>query len=250
LTVRGDPARLQQIAGNLLTNAARYSPPGKQVILAAWSEDGNAVLSVKDQGDGISAELLPKIFELFVQKDQGLARSNGGLGVGLALVRQLAELHHGRVDATSAGPGRGSEFRVILPLSERPAASEDPGAAELAKRIVLVEDQDDAREMLKELLESRGYTVFEARTGKEAIEMVERVHPDAALIDIGLPVLDGYEVAKRLRGNPQLDDVVLVALTGYGAAEDVRAALAIGFTAHLTKPADPERINEVLNGPD
>jgi two-component system CheB/CheR fusion protein len=171
--------------------------------------------------------------------------------VGLALVRQLAELHNGRVHATSDGPGRGSEFQVILPLSKQQAAPEEPGAAELAKRterIVLVEDQDDAREMLKELLESRGYTVFEARTGKEAIEMVERVHPDAALIDIGLPVLDGYEVAKRLRDNPQLDDVILVALTGYGAAEDVRAALAVGFTAHLTKPADPERINEVLNG--
>lgn len=249
LPVRGDRARLQQIIGNLLTNAIKYSHEGSPVKLSAQIHGERIIITVRDRGFGISPELLPQIFELFVQNEQGLARSQGGLGVGLALVRQLVELHSGSVEAHSAGEGKGSEFRVILPRHTSRAFETENNETEFATkagRIVIVEDQDDAREILQHLLMAKGYTVYEAKNGKEAIEVIEREQPDIALIDIGLPVLDGFAVAKRLRQNRSLDDVVLIALTGYGTANDIEAARSAGFNEHLTKPVDLQRIEKVL----
>jgi two-component system CheB/CheR fusion protein len=251
LPVRGDSARLQQIIGNLLTNAVKYSREGGTVELTAGREGEEVVVVIKDSGFGISPELLPQIFELFVQTEQGLDRSEGGLGVGLALVRQLVELHGGRVTGHSEGENRGSEFRVVLPVQHQgvqTSSKRRTGNGAGPRRVVVVEDQEDAREMLTMLLQARGYIVYQARNGAEAIETIERVHPDVALVDLGLPILDGFEVARQLRANEVLDDVILVALTGYGTNDDVRAALEAGFSAHLTKPADPLAIDEIIRG--
>ena len=251
LHVRGDRARLQQIIGNLLNNAAKYSPKGSRVELQARASAGEIQVTVRDEGYGISAELLPKIFDLFVQNEQGVDRSDGGLGVGLALVRQLVELHGGRVSAESGGLNQGSYFHVTLPRlahsTLQPTKSlERTGAQSARQRVVIVEDQDDARDMLRALLQAKGYLVFEARDGKEAIETIEEVHPHAALVDLGLPVLNGFEVARQLRNNPVLNDVLLVALSGYGSSSDVEAARAAGFNHHLTKPAELAEIERVL----
>ncbi len=248
LPVRGDPARLQQVVVNLLSNAGKYSPAGRRVRVSARTLGECVQLSVEDEGYGIAPELLPDIFELFVQREQGLARSDGGLGVGLALVRQLVTLHGGTVEAHSEGIDRGSRFVVTLPLQTHAVLSRPRAEAirHVERRVVIVEDQDDAREMLGELLEALGYIVFGAKDGQQAIALIERVHPDVALVDIGLPVLDGFSVARHIRQNPVLDDVLLVAVTGYGTDEDVRAAHQAGFGEHLTKPADPKRIEQIL----
>ncbi len=249
INVRGDAARLQQIVGNLLTNALKYSPRGSRVELRTERADERVTIVVRDEGDGISSELMPHIFELFVQTEQGIDRHQGGLGVGLALVRQLVGLHGGEVFARSEGLGEGSEFRVTLPLQTHVLVDADVQREEerpAARRVVLVEDQRDARAMMKSLLEMMGHVVFEAADGEEGIEQIERVHPDVALVDIGLPRLDGFGVARAIRKNPVLDDIVLVALTGYGAEDDVTAARAAGFTEHLTKPADVNKLKEIL----
>jgi CheY-like chemotaxis protein len=253
LAVRGDNARMQQVIVNLLSNAARYSPPGSPIVLSAKPEAGRngdwIVLEVKDQGRGISPSMLSDIFEMFVQDEQGLERSAGGLGIGLTLVRQIVELHGGKVEAHSDGVGKGSTFVVRFPRLPH-AVIHRPNESQLAadaRRIVVVEDQDDSREMLCLLLRSMGHTVTEECDGGQAIGAIEREHPDIALIDIGLPVITGYEVARKLRGNPLLDDVILVALTGYGRDSDVEAAKAAGFDAHLTKPADAHVIDDVIS---
>lgn len=249
LPVRGDRARLQQIVSNLLTNAARYSPVGTRVDLRARCDDERVELLVEDGGYGIAPELLPQIFDLFVQTEQGLDRSEGGLGVGLALVRKLVELHGGEVLAHSDGADRGSAFRVTLPRHAPGLPTAEPSrppAGTGRQRVVLVEDQADAREMLKAVLEAMGFEVFEASDGEQAIATIARVRPDVALVDIGLPVIDGFEVARRLRAKPELDDVLLVALTGYGTEDDIEAARAAGFGEHLTKPADPKQIEEII----
>lgn len=250
LPVFGDPARLQQVVSNLLSNAVRYSPVKGRVELTVGREDEWAVISVRDQGEGIEPELLPQIFELFVQSDQALDRSQGGLGVGLTLVRQIVDLHGGSVRAHSEGKGEGSEFTVRLPLSARDAVeAERPAevpAGNGARRVVLVEDQADAREMLALLLSAKGHTVFQAPDGPAGISEIERIVPDAAIVDIGLPTISGYDVARRVRANPALDGVLLVALTGYGAQSDIRAARDAGFDAHVTKPADAEKLAAIL----
>jgi two-component system CheB/CheR fusion protein len=253
LAVRGDNARMQQVIVNLLSNAARYSPPGSPIVLSAKPEAGGngdwIVLEVKDQGRGISPSMLSDIFEMFVQDEQGLERSAGGLGIGLTLVRQIVELHGGKVEAHSDGVGKGSTFVVRFPQLPHAVihrANESQLAAD-ARRIVVVEDQDDSREMLCLLLRSMGHIVMEECDGAQAIGAIEREHPDIALIDIGLPVITGYEVARKLRENPLLDDVILVALTGYGRDSDVEAAKAAGFDAHLTKPAEAHVIDDVIS---
>jgi PAS domain S-box-containing protein len=251
LAVRGDAARMQQVIVNLLSNAARYSPPGKTIRLSVDRDGELVVLKCKDEGRGISKSMLSEIFELFVQNEQGLERSHGGLGIGLTLVRQIVELHGGTVEARSDGPGMGSEFIVKLPRQRHAVVSAAPGmseAEEVPRRILVVEDQDDAREMLRVILESKGHVVLDAADGRSALETIEREHPDVALIDIGLPVMSGYQVARKVRENPVLDDVMLVALTGYGRETDVNAAREAGFDAHVTKPADPELIDEILTG--
>jgi two-component system CheB/CheR fusion protein len=252
VTVDGDGARLQQVAANLLSNAARHSLPGSRIELTLRTESGQAILSVRDFGSGIEANLLPKIFELFVQSDQSARRANGGLGIGLALVRRIVDLHEGTVIAKSEGRGCGSEFIVKIPTSTTGTdhTSKTPLNADEACRIVLVEDQDDAREMMRALLELRGHTVIDVGNAREAIETIRREKPDAAVVDIGLPELSGYDVARAVRKSPGCDQMLLVALTGYGSQSDVRAAEESGFDAHLTKPAEPERLFRLIANRD
>jgi two-component system CheB/CheR fusion protein len=247
--MNGDMARLQQVVVNLLSNAATYSAPNTSVELRVGINGDQAVLRVVDRGFGIESEMLGKIFELFVQAEQRIDRPRGGLGVGLSLARSIVELHGGTIEARSDGPNMGSEFLVRLPLSttanvqaERQARVRGP-----RRRVVIVEDQHDAREMMRMLLESLDHVVLDAEDGAAALELIAREKPDAALIDIGLPVMSGYEVAQRIRENKDLQHVLLVALTGYGAATDVSAAESAGFDAHLVKPADLVRIEELLS---
>ena len=248
LPVRGDAARIQQVVVNLLSNAARYSPPGSPIHVSAGVEGDYVVLNVKDRGRGISPSMLSDIFDLFVQDGQGLERSTGGLGIGLTLVRQIVELHGGTVEAHSDGIGQGSEF--VVKLMRQPHAiiqrQRDAKYASDVLRILVVEDQDDSREMLRVLLESMGHVILEEADGASAVTAIEREHPDVALVNIGLPVMSGYEVARRIRGNSLFDDVVLIALTGYGRDSDIAAAKSAGFDAHITKPADSHAIDEVL----
>jgi two-component system CheB/CheR fusion protein len=250
LPVRGDAARLQQVVGNLLSNAARYSERGSQVLVKAAREDAEVVLRVIDQGRGIEPGMREAIFDLFVQEEQGLDRRGGGLGVGLTLVRQIVGLHNGSVEARSEGRGRGSEFIVRLPYQDQAILTRpsEPTAAvnDSARRVALAEDQSDARQMLRVLLEQQGHIVLEATDGPSAVSLIERSHPDVAIVDIGLPDMDGYEVARRIRQQRQLDDVLLIALTGYGAAADVKLAHGAGFDDHLTKPCDSSRLAELI----
>ena len=249
--VVGDPARLQQIQANLLSNASKYSPRGAQVRFELRRQDGQAMIRVADRGQGIEAHMLPRIFDLFVQGDQSLARSEGGLGIGLTLLRSLVELHHGRVEAHSDGPGKGSAFTVWLPLA--PAASPnadgaDGGPRAAVRTVVLVEDQADARRMMQLLLESEGVRVFPAENGLEGVALIERIQPDLALVDLGLPVMSGFDLARRIRQDDRNARTRLVALSGYGQDSDVQASLAAGFDEHLTKPPDPARLDRLLRG--
>jgi CheY-like chemotaxis protein len=240
---------MQQVVLNLLSNAARYSPVGSPIDLTVTIEDDSVYLKVRDQGRGISPSMLSDIFELFVQDDQGLERSTGGLGIGLTLVRQIVELHNGKVKAHSEGFGKGSEFVVKLPRQPHAVIRRQNEQYTHAgtRRVLIVEDQDDSREMLRVLLESMGHVVVEKAVGASAVAAIEREHPDIALIDIGLPIMSGYEVARRIRENRSLEDVVLVALTGYGRESDIQAAKAAGFDTHVTKPADIHVMDEVLS---
>jgi two-component system, chemotaxis family, CheB/CheR fusion protein len=246
--VRGDANRLQQVVVNLLSNAATYSPPGTRVLLELSMMGDECVLRVCDRGFGIPSEMIDRIFELFVQGDQHLDRSVGGLGVGLSLARNIVELHAGTIEAHSDGPDCGSEFVVRLPVLRRALAPRrdikpNPGGR---CRIVLVEDQDDSREMLQILLQKRGHVVIDAADGAAAIEAIEREHPDVALVDIGLPNISGYEVAREIRSREHLDDVLLVALTGYGAPADVASAREAGFDEHVIKPVELGTIEQIL----
>ena len=250
LPVLGDPARLQQIQANLLSNASKYSPRGSEVRLSLTREGSHAVIRVADDGRGIESEVLPKIFDLFVQGTQSLARSEGGLGIGLTLLRSLVELHDGRVTADSAGRGQGSTFTVWLPLALTATAVVVPPTGHRGRvhTVVIVEDQADARRMLQMLLERDGLQVFTAANGREGADLIERVHPDLALVDLGLPVMSGYELARQVRGNSGNGRTHLVALSGYGQDRDVQAALEAGFDEHLTKPPDPDRLEQLLSG--
>jgi two-component system, chemotaxis family, CheB/CheR fusion protein len=248
LFVDGDGARLQQVVANLLSNAARYSEGGSNVELSLRAEGRSVVLSVRDWGVGIEPAFLPHVFDLFAQSDRAARLARGGLGIGLTLVRRIVELHDGTVEAKSAGPGLGSEFVVRIPMSTGAAARASQPAVGGAEqcRIVLVEDQPDAREMMRALLELRGHTVVDVGDAREAIETIGREQPDVAVVDIGLPELSGYDVARAVRSGPGGDQVFMVALTGYGSQADVRAAEEAGFDAHLTKPAEPERLFQLL----
>jgi len=251
LVVIGDMARLQQIQANLLSNASKYSPRGAHVCFELRRLGGEAMIRVTDHGRGIDAAVLPHIFDLFVQGHQTLARSEGGLGIGLTLLKSLVELHKGRVDAYSDGPDRGSVFTVWLPLappSAIAAGTSDYRSRKAVRTVVIVEDQDDARHMLQILLEIDGLQVFSAANGLEGVECIERVRPDLALVDLGLPVMSGYELARRIRQNPQNAVTRLVALSGYGQDSDIQASLEAGFDEHLTKPPDPARLDALLKG--
>jgi two-component system CheB/CheR fusion protein len=253
LRVQGDATRLTQVMQNLLNNAAKYTDPGGRIELTARREDDAAVLRVKDNGVGIAAELLPRVFDLYTQADQTLDRAHGGLGVGLTLVRKLIELHGGTVSAASAGPGQGSEFAVRLPLLEgeraapKPAAGAAPGAKKgPQRRILVVDDNRDAAASLAMLLGLLGNETRLAHDGPGALEAAHLFKPEVVFLDIGLPGMDGYEVARRLRERPELAGTVLAALTGWGQEEDRRRAQEAGFDHHLTKPADPAALQQLL----
>lgn len=247
--VEADPVRLHQVLINLLSNAAKYSDRGRTVRLSAHREGSQAVLSVRDEGIGMSDRVLASVFEPFVQVGTSMSRSEGGLGIGLSLVRSIVELHGGTVSAHSDGPGQGSEFVVRLPLSYAvPAAPGPSGPARATRRlsVLVIEDNADVRHMLKTLLELEGHDVESAVDGLQGLEMIELYQPDVALVDIGLPGLDGYELARQVRGNPENENVYLVALTGYGERKDRRRALQSGFDAHLAKPVDLEDLLRLL----
>jgi two-component system, chemotaxis family, CheB/CheR fusion protein len=246
--VRGDASRLQQVVANLLSNAATYSGKRGRVELRVEHDGKRVDLQVADRGIGIEPEMIGKIFELFVQAEQRIDRPRGGLGVGLSLARSVVELHGGTIEAYSDGPGRGSRFVVQLPLQSNAIRGliDRPVKAPRRCRLVVVEDQADSREMLRVLLEKRSHIVIEAADGARGVEVIEREHPDAALIDIGLPEISGYEVARQVRCRKHLDDVLLIALTGYGASGDVSAAREAGFDFHVCKPAGLAQIEELL----
>ena len=246
--VDGDPTRLEQIVTNLLTNALKYTPPTGTIHVTTARERDQIVLRVADDGIGIDARLLPRIFDQFIQADRGPARTEGGLGLGLTLVKHLVELHGGTVTAASDGPGRGSVFTVHLPAASPPAAAQPSLStpSPTRRRVVLVEDQADAREMMRLSLELSGHEVFEAGDGPGAVEVLLRIVPDIAFVDLGLPIFDGYEVARRVR-SVHGPTIVLIALTGYGQPEDRARAEAAGFDLHLVKPVDPEVVSELVS---
>jgi two-component system CheB/CheR fusion protein len=249
LPVRGDANRLVQVVVNLLSNAANYSPRGSVVRLVVTVEADAGVLRVIDHGVGIESDLQGRIFDLFVQSEQRLDRSRGGLGVGLSLAKNIVDLHGGAIEVHSDGPGTGSDFKVTIPLISRtlPRMRPDGATGRTDRcRIVLVDDQADSREMLRMLLESRDHQVIDVEDGPSAIEVITREKPDVAFIDIGLPAMNGYEVAQRIRDRPALDDVMLVALTGYGAPSDISAARAAGFDEHVIKPAELAKLERIL----
>jgi PAS domain S-box-containing protein len=247
-----DAARLEQVVVNLLTNAAKYTSDGGRIGLTVQQEGDEAVLRLRDTGVGIAPELLPRIFDLFTQAERSLDRSQGGLGIGLALVQRLVELHHGRVEVHST-LGRGSEFVVRLPVMLSPAPSPPtppPKAATKAAgkccRVLVVDDNVDAADSLAQLLKAYQHDARTAYDGPAAVEAAVAYRPDLILLDIGLPRMDGYEVARRVRQEPTLAGVVLVALTGYGLEADREKAKAAGFDHHLTKPADFAKVQDIL----
>jgi two-component system CheB/CheR fusion protein len=245
--VIGDPARLQQIQANLLSNASKYSARGSTVRLELTAPGGEAVIRVSDNGRGIRPDKLSKVFDLFTQGEQSLDRSEGGLGIGLTLLRSLVELHNGRVEAQSDGPGRGSTFTVRIPLAPPMWVNSEatPASNAAVKTVVVVEDQADARRMMQLLLESYGVSVYTAANGAEGASMIKRLKPELALVDLGLPIMSGFDLARQLRQHRDLT-TRLVALSGYGQDADIQAALEAGFDEHLTKPPDPKQLERLL----
>jgi PAS domain S-box-containing protein len=259
LPIRGDATRLSQVTSNLLANAAKYTPAGGHITVRGTEEDGQVVLRVRDTGIGIAADVLPHVFDLFVQERQALDRSQGGLGLGLTIVRNLVEHHRGSVSAYSQGPGFGSEFVVRLPKAAVRHVSQDPGVANApsyvpvpsfaqALRVLVVDDNLDAAEMLAAVLTAKGYQTRVAHDAPAALLVAETFRPAIGFLDLGLPVMDGYELATRLRAIPDLRHMKLVAVTGYGQASDRLKTQQAGFHHHLVKPVDLRAVDEVLSG--
>jgi CheY-like chemotaxis protein/two-component sensor histidine kinase len=253
LPVRGDAVRLAQVLGNLLNNAAKYTEEGGRIWLSAGRTEDEIVLRVRDTGMGIPADMLSSIFDLFTQVDRSLDRAQGGLGIGLTLVHKLVEMHGGRVEAFSAGANQGAEFVVHLPalVEEQPSPPSGNGQVESANharrsRVLVVDDNIDGARSMALLLEIAGHEVRTCHDGIAALEATEAFHPEVVLLDIGLPGMDGFEVARRLREQPTTPRPMLVALTGYGQAEDLRRSREAGFDHHLVKPADPATLNALL----
>jgi PAS domain S-box-containing protein len=255
LRVDADPTRLEQIITNLLTNACKYTDPGGKIWLSAEREGDHAVLRVRDNGIGVRPDMLPRIFDLFVQAERRLDRAQGGVGIGLTLVRRLVEMHGGTVHAASAGPGQGSEFLVRLPaLDAAPAARGSGTAAPVTpparrlppRRVLVVDDNEDAANTMAMLLELEGHEVRAVHDGSAALEAARQMHPEVVLLDIGMPGMDGYEVARRLRQDPHQAGVLLVAVTGWGQEDDRRRSREAGFDEHLVKPSDLARLRELF----
>ena len=250
--VNGDPTRLTQILGNLLQNASKFTPPGGRVFVALDADGASARLRVRDNGLGLDDEVRHRLFEPFAQADSTLHRTRGGLGIGLALVQALVHLHQGQVEAISDGPGKGSEFAVTLPLEagRAPAPARHDEVAEMLaqkKRILIIEDNRDFAAMLQVLLQlAGGHEVHLADSGPKGVDLARRVFPDVIICDIGLPVMDGYEVARALRSQAATRDALLIALTGYASLEDAKRAEDAGFDYHVAKGGDPEAVVHLL----
>jgi PAS domain S-box-containing protein len=250
--VRGDRTRLTQVLENLLENARKFTPRGGKIEVEVVADPARqeALMQVRDTGIGIEPELLPRLFDLFTQADRSLDRSPGGLGLGLALVKRLVELHDGKVSAHSAGSNQGAEFTVRLPLEDEPMALSETRRGAVTSnrhvRVLVVEDNRDSAESLRMLLATQGYEVALAYTGTEGVEAARRARPDVVICDIGLPGMDGYAVARAIRLNPGTAQARLIAVTGYGQNDDRARALASGFDTHLVKPADPEKLLGLL----
>lgn len=248
LRVAGDPARLSQCIVNLATNAAKYTDPGGDLRIESLAEGDEAVIRISDNGIGISAQLMPRIFDLFVQGNRGLDRAQGGLGIGLSVVKRLVEMHGGRISAFSPGAGQGSTFEMRLPLVDAVGSTSVEGAdiQSSSRRILVVDDNMDATESLSMVLTLDGHQVVTANSGEDALEKIASFGPQVVLLDIGLPGMDGYEVARRIRSNPRLANVRLIAFTGYGQAGDRRQAMDAGFDDHLVKPLDFSQLRQAL----
>jgi CheY-like chemotaxis protein len=269
--VFGDPTRLTQAIANVLGNAAKYTDQGGQIIVSATVREADVEICIRDNGIGIRPEMLPHVFELFTQLDHDDGRTQGGLGIGLALVQRLVQMHGGEVSAASEGPGKGSEFVIRLPMLREedepveakpesivdapPTQSEmmsvvtplvTVSVAHMARRILIADDNNDALESLATLLQLSGHEVFTATNGGTALQSVERHLPEVVLLDIGMPLLDGYEVAKRIRAQPWGQRITLVALTGWGQDSDRRRSREAGFDSHLVKPLDLETLTDLL----
>jgi CheY-like chemotaxis protein len=258
LLVEADEARMAQVVANLLTNAAKYTDPSGHITVAAYRQNGWIVVRVSDTGMGIAPEMLPRIFEMFVQSKQSLDRMAGGLGLGLTIVRNIVELHGGSVAARSEGRGQGSEMEVRLPslpqqlLDLSTLAGEDPKADTSrsrapGKRVLVVDDNSDAAQTLADILRELGHTTSVAHDGPTALAAAAEFKPHVALLDIGLPVMDGYELARRLREQPELGKTLLFAITGYGQESDRERSRAAGFREHLVKPIDLARLVKLID---
>jgi CheY-like chemotaxis protein len=254
IPLHADAARLSQVIGNLLSNACKFTPRGGHIQLRVEREAGLAVVRVRDDGIGIAADDLPRLFDLFVQVDTSLERSAGGLGIGLTLVKSLVELHGGSVEVRSDGPGRGSEFTLKLPIgteamwSPSEVASRDATPAP-CRRVLIVDDNADSTESLALLLSRRGHEVCAANDGLRAIELGREFRPDLVLLDIGMPGLNGYETCQRIRKQPWGSGITLVAVTGWGQEQDRRMARSVGFDAHLVKPLDLDVLLSLVANP-
>jgi CheY-like chemotaxis protein len=252
VSLDADPLRLAQILSNLLINAAKYSNPGGHIDVQATHQADMLSISVKDDGIGLAQESIAGIFEMFSQIEEVEGRSEGGLGIGLALVKGLAELHGGTVEARSAGLGQGSEFTVRLPISAHqfssPQTVDQRPICPERRRVLIADDNRDAAESLSLLLELSGHEVRVAHLGETALSLAQAFRPDVALLDIGMPDLSGYEVARALRQEPWATHLQLIALTGWGQDHDRRAAMEAGFDHHLTKPVDPDQLDGLIVG--
>jgi len=258
LPVRGDPTRLSQVIQNLLDNAVKYTSDGGRISLRARRLDGHVEVAVSDNGIGISPDVRARIFDLFTRVHPSDSIKSSGLGIGLALARQLVKLHDGRIEVRSAGTNQGSEFLVTLPLAaedEVPAPAVSPPVSQTtdaplpgkSQRVLVIDDNSDAAESLAMILSMSGWQVAVALGGAQALDMIRDFRPDVVLSDIGMPGMDGYEVARRIRADPETRKVILVALTGWGQAADKERAMRVGFDEHLTKPVDPDELDRLLS---
>ena len=247
-----DPVRITQVITNLLANAAKYTPANGEICLETRLEPQHFVISVRDNGVGLAPAAMSKVFGMFTRIDTEATRAEGGLGIGLALAKGLTLLHGGQLQVRSAGRGQGSEFTIRLPRSLIVAApptqnsSADSGAEVAPRRILIADDNRDAADSLSMLLKLSGHDIQIARTGREALAVANQFRPEVGIIDIGMPDMDGYEVAKRIRHEAWGENMRLIAVTGWGQADDKRRALAAGFDRHMTKPVDPEELEQAF----
>jgi CheY-like chemotaxis protein len=256
LILNADVTRLAQVFSNLLNNATKYSEPGGRITLSTERKDGQVAVTIADTGVGIAPDVLPRIFDMFTQVGRSLEQSEGGLGIGLALAKRLVQLHGGIIEARSEGLGKGSEFTVLLNLAPEGSAAKhipavvEPPERSSARRILVAEDNDDAAEMLEVMMQMMGHEVKVVRDGLEALDAAAEFKPQVMLLDIGMPKLNGYDTARRVRQQQWGKNITLIALTGWGQEKDKQLAHEAGFDIHLVKPIDPKILQELLTSPD